>query len=62
MEREREGRERGGSFTKTVLQRKVVGEDRMSQRMRMNQEIGTDGQSQFEAKQSNSVRSQKKSV
>jgi hypothetical protein len=31
-----------GSFTGTVLQRQVAGEDRMSQRMRRSQKIRTD--------------------
>lgn len=59
--REQHRAEGVGSFTGTVLQRQVAGEDRMSQRMRRSQ-IRADCQSYFEAKQSNPVRSQENPV
>jgi hypothetical protein len=44
-ERERGGGGGGGSFTVTVIQRQVAGEDRTSQRMRRIQKIRIDCQS-----------------
>jgi hypothetical protein len=41
---------RGGSFTGTVLQQKVAGDDRLSQRIRRIQKIGTGCQGYIELK------------
>jgi hypothetical protein len=46
-DRETERERRGGSFTRTVLQRQVADEDTSSEKMKWSQKIRTDCQSQF---------------